>query len=485
MGRTGPGTTAEGVGGPLSPRVRSMATAGALIAVVLASVDVMIVATAMPDIIDELGGLELYPWVGVSYGVVAAAFIPVAGKLGDMFGRKPFILAGLLAFVLSSLLAAVARDMGVLVAGRTLQGVGAAVLTANVFALLGEMYSAERRAQVQGVFFSASGFSMVIGPPLGGLLTDALGWRWIFYINAPLCALAFVAMLGIPLARSAASWRDIDFLGVLTLLCGIGPLLAAVSLAGEGRSWGAPEVLVPLVAGVLVLVLFYLVETRVATHPVLDFSLFRVNQVAVLSVVAFFSSFAMAATTFYVPLLYQGVLGVSATASGGLLIPIAAAMMLVPPVVGKLLPSVPRYRFLGTAAFAAMVGGLLLLTLVDPGSGGVLPVVAMVLVGIGIGVSFPLATTVVQSAVPPERLGVGTSLVQFWRTVAAPVSIAVLGAFLGSGVQADGTTAVPPAELAGAMHQVFLVGAVLTAIGLVATLLLSEVPLKAPPKPGK
>jgi EmrB/QacA subfamily drug resistance transporter len=469
--------------GTLSSRAQMLATGGLLLTLILASIEVSAVGTAMPQVVRELGGLTLYSWIGVSYGVAAAVVIPIAGKLGDMFGRKPFILAGLVGFVIASVLAGVAQSMGMLIVARTLQGLCAGILMANVFTLLGEIYTAERRAQIQGVFFSVAGMSMVVGPPLGGLITDLWGWRWVFYINIPFGLVALLALTAVPYVRSRANWRDVDFLGVLTLVAAVVPLLIGLSLTGDGHPWGSTEVLSLLALGVLMTVAFVVVETRHAGHPIVPFDLFRTNQVTVLVVVGFFSAFAMAGTMFYVPLLYQGVLGVNATFSGSLLIPLALAIMVVPPVTGRLLGTVARYRFLGTAAFACMVGGMLLLVLVNPGGNRSMPLIAMVGIGVGIGITLPLATTVVQSSVPMSQIGVATSQVQFWRTFANPLAIAILGAILSSQIgPTNRSGAVAPEPLAGALHDVFLVGALLSAIGLVATLLLKEVPLRQMPK---
>jgi MFS family permease len=328
------------------------------------------------------------------------------------------------------------------------------------------------------VLFSVAGLSMVIGPPLGGYITDAIGWRWVFYINVPIVVVTMLAVLtAVPYVRSSASWRDIDFLGVATLIAGLAPILIGLSLAGDGRAWSATSVIVPIVVGAVMLGAFGYTETRVAAHPIVPFDLFKSNQFAVMIAVAFFSAFAMMGTLFFVPLLYQSVLGISATFSGSLLIPLTLALMVVPPFAGKALSSMARYRYLGTLAFAAMVAGLLMLTAVNPGSGRATTVVAMALVGLGIGIAFPMATSVVQSAVPMKLLGAATSQVQFWRMIAGPVAIAVLGTLMSG---KTGATASPQ-QLASALHEVFLVAGLAVALGLVATLFLKEVPLRKMP----
>jgi EmrB/QacA subfamily drug resistance transporter len=469
----------------VSSRVQLFATVGALLALALASIDVSVVGAAMPRIASDLHGLELYAWVGVSYAVAAAVVVPIAGKLGDMFGRKPVLLVGLAGFTVASWLCGAAQTMPQLVGFRGLAGFFGGVLMANVFTLLADIYTPEKRTQMQGVFFGVAGLSMVIGPPLGGFITDNWSWRWVFYINVPLAVITILAVvIGVPFVRSGASWRDIDFAGVVTLVAGVVPILIGLTLAGNGHAWNSGPVIWPILVGIVMLAVFFFVETRFARHPVVPFEMFRINQFSVMVVIAFFSAFAMMGTTFYVPLLYQGVLGVSATHSGTLLIPLTLGLMLVGPLAGKALTAMPHYRFLGVAAMAAIVAGLLMLATIGPHTGQGVPIIAMALIGIGIGVAFPMATAVVQSAIPMNQVGVGTSQIQFWRMFAGPVALALLGSILtaqiGVGGQADvlGGGGPSPTQLAGALHGLFLTCAIAVAIGLVASFFLKEVPLR-------
>lgn len=469
------------------PRNRVIATVGVLLALALTSIDLSVVGAAMPKIADDLGGLRLYSWVGVGYAVAAAVVLPIAGKLGDLFGRKPFLLAGLLGFLVSSFLCGAAQTMTQLVVYRCLQGLFAGILMANIYTVVADIYTPERRAQTQGVFFSVAGLSMVLGPPIGGAITDNLDWRWVFYINVPILLLSvLLIMIGVPYVRSQFSWRDIDFRGVALLIAGLVPILIGLSLAGNGHDWTSVEVLLVLIGGAAMLIGFFLAENR-AEHPIVPLSLFRGNQFTVLAIVSFFTAFAMMGSIFYVPLLMQGVLGSSATYAGSLLSPMMFALMIVPPIASKALTAVSRYRVLGTLAMALISGGLFLLSTVDTGSGRGSTVVAMILLGIGIGISFPMATIVVQSAVAKEMIGVGTSQMQFWRMIAGPVSLALLGSVMSLqlGKGATGGASASPGELADALHTVFLTAAFIVLIGLVASLFLKEVPVKAMPSMGR
>jgi EmrB/QacA subfamily drug resistance transporter len=472
----------------ISPRVRLLATVGALMALALASIDASVVNAAMPHIVNDLKGLQLYSWVGISYGITSAVMIPIAGKLGDMFGRKFFLLTGIAGFMVFSFLCGISGTMTELVIFRGVQGLFGGILIASVFTMLGEVYERGRLAQMQGLFFSVAGLSMVLGPPVGGFITDTLGWRWVFFLNIGIGIIPLIAVGAVPFARTSAALRDIDYLGAITLIGGLVPILAGLSFIGDGHSVTSALVLILLVVGVVVLASFAYIETKVAANPIIPFGIFRTNQVAVMVTVGFFSAFAMSAAIFYVPLLYQGVLGVSAASSGSLLIPLTLALVIVPPLAGKALSKITHYRYLGTLAFAFMMAGLLMLTMVDANTGNVVPVVSMVLIGIGIGITFPMATSVAQSAVSMEQLGIVTSQVQFWRIIAGPSSLAILGPILssriGSASQVGGrVSGVSAAHLAGALHNVFLTAGLLIVIGLLATLVLKEVPLRVMPKP--
>jgi len=482
---TGKGSVSAAAAPALTPRARLMATIGAVLALALASIDISIVSTAMPRIAASLHGLGLYSLVGAGYAVASAVVVPVAGKLGDIFGRKPFLLTGILGLVVMSLLCGLAQNMGELVAARIVAGAFAGILMANVFTLAADIFTAEQRTKVQGIFFSVAGLSMVIGPPVGGLITDSFSWRWVFYLTVPIGLVSLVAVVAaVPRLTAKSGPRDIDFAGAATLIFGLAGILIALTLVGQNHPWASAAVLVPLLVGVAMLVAFYLVETRYAKNPIVPFRLFKSNQVSIMIVVAFISAFAMMGTVYYVPLLYQGVLGTSAAWSGSLVIPLTAALMIVPPFASKALLAVKRYRFLGVLAFAVMIAGFVLLISTDPGSSKVLPFMAMVLIGVGISIAFPMATSVTQSSVSMTDIGVATSQIQFWRMMAGPVCLAVLGSILTSRVSAAvinsggiGLSATGRATLAHALHLAFGTSLVVAAVGLVASFLLREVPV--------
>ncbi|MGW7278780.1 MDR family MFS transporter [Streptomyces sp. NPDC054844] len=464
---------------------RTTATVGVLLALVLSSLDQSVVGAALPTIARDLDGLSLYTWVGTSYMVAGAVLIPIGGKLGDMFGRKPFLLCGVVGFMVASWLCGLSQTMPELIALRGLQGLFGGLLLSNCLTTLSEIYPPESRGKVQGLAGSLFGLSSVLGPPLGGWITDGMDWRWIFYINVPvgLVALLLVAS-ALPVIRTDAVWRDIDFLGALVLAAGVIPLLLGLSWAGEGHGWDEPLVWGPLLTGVVLLAVFGRVESA-AAHPIVPFALFRNRTFTLMITTAFLSAFAMMGSVYLVPLLYQGVLGSSAVSSGNLLAPMMLAIVVTSMLAGRVVHQVPRYRYLFAVPLGVAALALVPLTLVEPDTGVWLPVLSIVLVGAGLGTVLPLTTLVMQSALPVEQMGVGTSQIQFWRMLGGPVALAVLGAVMAARLSGNPAEGVRPEALADALHPVFWIAAVVMALAVPASLALREVPLRSAPQPSK
>jgi EmrB/QacA subfamily drug resistance transporter len=504
-----------------------LATAGVALSLLLASLDQTIVGTAMPRIVAELQGLNSIVWVVTAYLVTSTVVVPIAGKLGDMFGRKPFLLTGMIGFVSASALCGLSQNMAELVAFRGIQGLFGGMLFASVFAVLGDIFPVEQRARMQGVFGGVFGLSSLVGPTIGGWLTDGPGWRWVFYVNVPVGVLAVLAVvIALPYVRSRASVRDIDWLGGLTLAAGLAPLLIAFSITNT-HAWTSPEVMSLLAAAVVVLAVFFLVERRVG-QPIVPFNLFRNNVFAVSVLVAFFSSLGMFGTIVFVPLLYQDVLAVSATNSGQLLTPMMLGLIVFSTLAGQVMTRVRHYRFIGTAGVALMIVGLLLLTQVGVSTSQWRVTLDIVVVGAGLGMTFPLTIVAVQSALPRQFLGVASSQVQFWRNLGGTIGTAILGSILarnlpnaiqsqvaalrlpsqfkmpgggGSSPQAlfdpanlaHARASLPPqaaplfdevlhatrVALASTLHDLFLISAAIMLVALVASLFLREVPLRA------
>jgi EmrB/QacA subfamily drug resistance transporter len=413
----------------LSTRIKVLATVGVMFALLLAALDQTIVGTALPRIVAELNGLDRYSWLITGYLVASTVVVPIAGKLGDLFGRKPFLIAGMIGFVAASALCGVSQDMNQLILFRIVQGLFGGLLFASAFTVLGDIYAPAERARIQGLFGGVFGLASIIGPVVGGFLTDNLGWRWVFYVNLPVGLLGVLVVAGfLPFVRTKASWRDIDFLGSGALAAGLIPVLVALSVAKD-QGWTSVEVVGLLGFGAAMLIAFFFIEQR-AKEPIVPFQLFKNRAFAVSMVVGFFSALGMFGMIIFVPLETQGVLGVSVTNSGLLLTPMMFGLIVASVISGNLIPRIKRYHYLGTLGTVLMMVGLFLMAQTTTATAQSAITVAIVLVGLGLGITMPLYINSVQSALPMRYLGVGTSQIQFWRNVGGTVSSAVLGSVL-------------------------------------------------------
>ena len=415
--------------GELHGRRLVLATVGILLALFLAALDQTIVGTALPRIVAELKGLDYYSWVLTAYLVTSTIMTPIAGKLGDLFGRKPLLLTGMIGFVLASALCGQAQDMFQLVLFRGIQGLFGGVLFSTVFATIADLFTIERRARIQGLFGGIFGIASVVGPTIGGYLTDNVGWRWVFYVNVPVGVAAILFVLfTLPRTTHNATWRDIDFLGAGALSAGLAPLLVAFSITRD-HDWGSPEVLGLIAAGALVLVGFFFIERR-TDHPIVPFELFKNRTFAVSVITGFLVAVGMFGAIVYVPLVYQGVLGIPATNSGLLVTPMMVGLVFGSVVTGQLMLKIKRYRYLGTFATVLLAIGTYLMSTITTDTQQIEIVRNLVIIGLGVGITFPLYLNSVQSAVEPRFIGVVTSQIQFFRNVGATIGIAVLGSFL-------------------------------------------------------
>ena len=513
--------------GEMTRNAKILATVGVGLGLFLAALDQTVVGTALPRIVSELNGLEYYAWVVTAYMVTSTTLTPIAGKLGDLFGRKPFLLAGMIGFVAASALCGQAQNMTELVAFRGVQGIFGGVLFASVFATLADLFPPHVRARMQGIFGGIFGLASVVGPVVGGYLTDNVGWRWVFYVNVPVGVLAVLAVVFfIPRTKHDSSWRDIDFAGAGLLAVALVPMLIAFSITRDHDIF-SPEVLGLLAFSIVAWVVFFFVEQREA-HPMVPFVLFQNRTFTVSVIVGFLVAFGMFGAIVYVSLIYQGVLGIAATNSGLLITPLMVGMIVSSIVTGQLMVRIERYRYLGTIGIAVMTVGIYLLALVDVGTPETDVVRDLVLVGIGMGVAMPLYVNAVQSALPRQFLGVASSQIQFWRNIGSTVGIAILGAVLshelplkiqdkvaalklppqfagaipqGSSAQsifdpvqiAATRAALPPqaqpvfdqvltairSALAATTHDVFIYGTIVVALAVVASVFLKEAPLRA------
>ena len=411
----------------LSKRRKALITLATLIGTFLAALDSTVVGTAMPTVIGELGGLELYPWAFASYLLAATVTGPIFGKLSDTYGRKPVYLAGIFLFLLGSVLAGTSQSMAALISFRTIQGLGAGAVQPVAVTIVGDIFELETRARIQGLFGAVWGISAVVGPAAGGFITDLISWRWVFYVNVPFGIVAAFLLAATLTESFERRERSVDYLGTALLTGGLVAVLLAL-LGGAGElSWATIAL---FLGGVAVLALFALVERR-AADPVVPLDLFSERIIAVSAVGNLAMGGVLLGVSVYVPLFVQGALGGTAITAGAAVASLSIGWPVGSFVGGRLLLLL-GYRttlLLGSALIA--LGSALC---VPMGSETSLTYIvwAVVVIGLGLGFSSTSYLVSVQNAVPWRRRGVATSSVVFFRTVGGLLGVAVMGAFLNA-----------------------------------------------------
>ena len=401
-----------------------LVTIGVMMSLFMASLESTIVATAMPTIVAELGGLESYSWVFAIYMLTSTTVIPVFGKLSDMYGRRSIFFVSISLFLIGSLLCGIATSMGQLIAARALQGLGAGGLQPLAFIVVGDIFSLEQRVKVQGLLSAVWGVSSVIGPLIGGFLVDYFTWRWVFLINVPaalgVAALVWVAWSG--LKRPTGSRPSIDYSGVILL--GVVMVSLLLGLSRLGKLEAIPLLGVAIAAGALLI----WVELR-AKAPILPLRLLRWRLFAVACTHSILAGWVVFGGTSYVPLFVQTVLGTSATEAGSTLTPMLLGWVTAGTIASRLLLRI-SYRTLALTGMSCFVIGTALLARVRPDMSRMELVVALALMGLGMGGSVPAFMISVQSLVAKTELGTATATLQFARTIGGALGVSVLGVLL-------------------------------------------------------
>ncbi|WP_121748377.1 MDR family MFS transporter [Streptomyces sp. E2N166] len=504
-GADAPGVQAGEAGGkqPRSVRVVLLAL---MIAMMLAMLDNMIIGTAMPTIVGELGGLEHLSWVVTAYTLATAASTPLWGKIGDMYGRKGSFMTSIVIFLIGSALSGMAQDMGQLIGFRAVQGLGAGGLMVGVMAIIGDLIPPRERGKYQGMMAGVMALAMIGGPLVGGTITDHWGWRWSFYINIPLGAVALVAVsavLHLPRKRSQAR---IDYLGAALLTVGITAIVLVTTWGGTEYAWTSVRIMELIGIGVAALVGFVFWQTR-AAEPIMPLHIFRSRNFTLMSLIGFIVGFVMFGATLFLPLYQQAVQGASATNSGLLLLPLLGAMLVTSMVAGRVTTNTGRYKIFPVAGGALMTVGLYLLSLMDTDTSRFTSGVYMAVVGLGMGCLMQITMLVAQNSVEMKDMGVASSSTTLFRTLGSSFGVAIMGALfnhrvqdvmaektgaLGSEVteqsaQLDAASLAKLPEAArvayqdavsSGTHGAFLLGALVAVVALVAAVFVKEVPLK-------
>lgn len=510
----------------LNDREKILAFVGVLTVLFLSSLNMTVVGSAMPRVIADLGGFHLYTWAFTAYSLATTITIPIVGTVSDKYGRRPLILLGILIFSLGSIGLGFVQTMEQLIALRALQGIGGGMLMAMSFTAIADLFTPIERGRYQGYTGAVWGVSSVVGPLVGGFLTDHLGWRSVFFVNAPFAVLAAYFIWRFFRLPAPGARGHFDALGALLLGGTVTTLTLAMSWGGGTYAWDSPRIL-GLLAATLVLGAWYIVHSRGQERPILDLRLLKDRSILIASLAGFLVSAGMYAAILYLPLYMQGVRGTSASGSGLALAPLMAGMILTSTLSGQLVSRTGRYKSLINGGALVATAALLLATTLTLNTPLPLAIGIMVLLGLGLGPVNSQLTLAVQNAAPRDELGSATSGNQFFRQIGGTLAVSLFGALVNAHLAKELVSQLPAAAKAlpasfqsaianpniltspeathklgealgkmghpellagivaalktvmvGAIDQVFLVSAVMVGLAFLVTLILPERPLK-------
>ncbi len=415
----------------------------------LAALDQTIVGTALPTILTEFNALKELTWVVTAYLLTSTVAVPIAGKLSDMYGRRKLILSGIAIFVLASMMCGVAQDIWQLVGFRALQGIGGGILMSNAFAAIGDLFDARERSKWQGVFGAVFGLSSLIGPLLGGFLTDGASifglitsWRWTFFINVPIGILAYGLISRFMPTVVTSKEKGIDYLGASLLTVTLSCLVLAASLGGSSialpwnnivldLAWSSPTIIGMFAACALSAIGFIFAE-RKAKDPILPLQLFKNSIFTTVCTLFLLFGFAFFGAMIYLPTFAQQVLNFSATNSGVIMLPMVVGMAVASVLSGRIVEKTGKYKILIVSGLAIGTAGMFALSGLTATSGYWDLAWRMAIAGFGLGTAMPIFTLAVQNALPQEDLGVATSTTQLFRSIGATVGLAIMGTVLNN-----------------------------------------------------
>ena len=435
--------------GEISDREKRVTLIALLVVFLLAALDQTIISTAMPKIIEDLHGLHLYAWVTTAYMLASTVLVPIYGKLGDLYGRKRILLVGIVIFLFGSFLSGLSGEFGSLpllgdgmhqlIVSRAIKGVGGAALFTSAIAIIADLYPPRQRARFMGVFGAVFGFAAILGPAMGGLLTDhattnfmgfhIAGWRWVFYVNMPLGLVALFMIIAKTPAFDRASGGKIDFVGAALIITAFVPFLLALTWGGRDYPWLSPAILGLFTTTIISLTLFIWYENKI-DYPILPLALFKIPAFSVTNLATFVINMSFLGVVMFMPLYMQVVQGISATNSGMALFPLMIGSMVSSIAAGRWVSNHGHYKSILVGGNLILIVGVVLFTQIGPYTSSLDLAWRMVIVGLGLGPSQSLVNLIVQSAVGPQHIGVATSSTQFFRQIGSTIGIALFGTFL-------------------------------------------------------
>jgi EmrB/QacA subfamily drug resistance transporter len=512
---------------------RKITIIGVMIVFLLSALDQTIVATAMPVIISQLHGLELYAWVTTAYLLSSTVMVPIWGKLGDLYGRKPILLAGIGLFLFGSWLSGLAGEFGTLpilgggmvqlIVFRAVQGLGGGALFTTAFAIIADLFPPRERGKFAGLFGGVFGVASAVGPLLGGYFTDhgtvtiaghtVEGWRWVFYLNLPVGLVALFMVVAKMPKLSHATKGSIDYLGAILIVAACVPLLLALTFGGQKYPWGSAIVIGLFSVFVICTVLFVIVEKRVK-DPIIHMELFSNRVFAWANTAGFFSSMSFLSVVAFLPLFMQLGQGVQATTSGLSTLPLMVGLILAATLSGRLVTRTGRYKPFMLAGMSVLLIATFLMSLMTYHTSRLDLGWRMAVLGIGLGPLQSLYGVAIQNAVPINRIGVVTSANQFFRQIGSTVGVAIFGTLLTNDLNSKLTSwavaaGIPSMNLsklrslsadaqlhsgvmnlpeairiliANSVTHVFLLSIIVVVVALAATLMIPDLPLRERPK---